>query len=448
MKEKIKIGYVGLGRRGLLVLERGMVKMKDVEITMLCDLLDERLEAGAKAVTEAGKPMPILTKNYQDLLDNPELDAIMLFTCWDNRVSLAKQSMLAGKYTSIEVGCAANVEECFELVDLYEKTGVPIMMLENCCYGKLELMAINMERQGAFGEVVHAAGGYCHHLNNDELFKEMIGEGKDKVTHYRLAHYINGNSENYPTHELGPIAKCLRINRGNKMLTLSSFASKGRALQQFAKDKFGEDNEYAKIDYKQGDIVTTVITCANGETILLTLDTTAPRPYYSRQFTIRGTKGMCYEDTKVVYTDDMAENVRDNLDEMFEKYGHPLNKEVQKFETDYTKLADSFGMHSGGIDWMIFRAFVESVKAGTQTPIDVYDTALWLAIGPLSAESIRKGGAPVEVPDFTRGKWQNREPLVRQKYCLDEVVVDTELMIYDSIDPNYKKAFDAKNKKD
>ena len=439
MKESIKVGYVGLGRRGLMMLERGLVKMNDVEIVMLCDLIDERLESGAKAVTDAGKPMPILTKNYQDLVDNPELDAIFLFTGWDNRVQLAKQSMLAGKYTAIEVGCAANIEECFELVDIYERTGVPLMMLENCCYGKFELMATNMARQGAFGEIVHAAGGYCHHLNNEELFREIVKEGKDKVTHYRLDHYINGNCENYPTHELGPISKCLRINRGNRMMTLSSFATKARALKQYAKDKFGEDSEYAKIDYKQGDIVNTIITCANGETILLTLDTTAPRAYYSRQFTIRGTKGMCYEDTNVVYTDDMEEGVKNNSEEMFKKYGHPLNKEVEKFETDFTKLADSFGIHSGGIDWMIFRAFIESVKAGTNTPIDVYDSALWLAIGPLSRESVAKGGVPVEVPDFTRGKWQNREPLVRQKYCLDEVIVDDSIKIYGSVDEVYQE---------
>ena len=430
MKEKIKIGYVGLGRRGASMLKHALVKMNDVEITVLCDLIEDRLNEGAKIVTDEGRPTPVLTKNYDDVLNNPELDAIMLFTGWDNRVSLAKQSMLAGKYTAIEVGCAANIEECFELVDIYEKTGVPLMMLENACYGKLELMATNMARMGKFGEIVHAAGGYCHYLNDVELFKEMIEEGKDEVTHYRLAHYINGNRENYPTHELGPISKCLGINRGNRMMTLSSFATKSRGLKQFAADKLGADSKYAKIDYKQGDIVNTIITCANGETILLTLDTTIPRPFYSRQFTIRGTKGMCYEDGKVVFTDDMPEDTRNNEDEMFEKYGHPLNKEVAKFETDYTRLADSFGIHSGGVDWMIFRAFIESVKAGTQTPIDVYDSAAWLAIGVLSAESISKGGAPVEVPDFTRGKWQNREPLVRQKYCLDEVVVDDNVRIY------------------
>jgi hypothetical protein len=70
------------------------------------------------------------------------------------------------------------------------------------------------------------------------------------------------------------------------------------------------------------------------------------------------------------------------------------------------------------------RAFIEAVKAGTDTPIDAYDTAAWMAIAHLSEASIAKGGAPVEFPDFTRGTWYRREDPVRNKYCLDEVVED------------------------
>ena len=436
MKEKIKVAYVGLGRRGTNMLKEALVKMNDVEIVMLCDIEEAKLIRAKKIIEDRGRVVPVLTTNYQDVLENDEIDAVFLFTNWNNRVSMAKSAMLAKKYTAIEVGCAANLEECFELVEIYEKTGVPVMMMENICYGKRELMAFNMVKQGLFGEVVHCDGGYGHYLNKCELFLEMIkGEEKqtDTVSHYRLAHYINGNCENYPTHALGPISKCLGINRGNRMVTLSSFASKSRGLKQFAKDKFGEDNKYAKTDYKQGDIVTTVITCANGETIRLTLDTTLPRPFYSRMYSIRGTKGMSLEDSRVFYTDDMQGEIRDNEDEMFKKYGHPLHKEVEKYETEESKIKEGFGLHADGVDWIIFRAFIESVKNNTNTPIDAYDTAAWLAIGPLSRKSIENGGQPVEIPDFTNGKWKNREPFIKSKYCLDEVIIDDSIGIYDSL---------------
>ncbi len=417
MKEKIKVGYIGLGRRGTAVFDKCVSEMKDVEITAICDTYVPHLENAKEIILKKGLPEPITTTDYHDVLNNSDIDAIFIMTGWEGRAALAVESMKAGKYTAIEVGCAFDLRECYELVDTYEKTGVPLMMLENCCYGRREMMALNVVRQGLFGDIVHCTGGYHHYLPDCELFKDM----DDEFKHYRLDSYIKRNCEQYPTHELGPISKLLNINRGNKMLTLSSFASRGGALRQAAERILGKDSPYANIEYKQGDIVTTVITCAGGETIHLCLDTTAPRPYYSRNFTVRGTKGMYTEERKVMYFEGMEEEIENNEEEMYEKYDHPLHKE-------YISLGEKEG--HGGIDWLVVRAFVEAVKRGTNTPIDAYDTAAWMAIAPLSEASIAKGGAPVEFPDFTKGKWLKRESIVEGKYCLDKVCIDENTPIY------------------
>lgn len=414
MKEKIKIGYIGVGRRGSGVLRECFSQMKDVEVKTICDLFPERVKLGQEIVQEKGGYTPSGTGDYHDILNDPEIDAVIIMTGWSGRPALAIESMKAGKYTAIEVGCADTMEECFDLVRTYEETGVPVMMLENCCYGRREMMLYNMVRQGLFGEIVHCTGGYMHYLNNFGLFKD-IG------VHYRLPHYIARNRENYPTHELGPLSKLLRVNRGNRLVSLSSFASKSRGLKQYAKDHLGADHELAQTDFKQGDIVTTVLTCAGGETVVLTLDTTLPRAYYSRNIGVRGTKGMSYEDTRVVFLEGMEEKVRDNEAEFFEKYDHPLHREYEAMGTR--------GGH-GGMDWLVCRAFVESVKNGTDTPIDAYDTATWLSIGVLSEQSIKQGGMPMEVPDFTHGLWQTDRPIVRGKYCLDEVCEDPSVPIF------------------
>jgi hypothetical protein len=115
----------------------------------------------------------------------------------------------------------------------------------------------------------------------------------------------------------------------------------------------------------------------------------------------------------------MEEHVFNNYDEFADKYEHPLYRE--KWEVE--------GVGHVGIDWLVGRAFIEAVKAGTDTPIDAYDTASWMAIGPLSEESLAKGGVAIEVPDFTNGKWFRREPIVRSKYCLDEVVDDPSIPV-------------------
>ena len=418
MKERIRIGYVGLGRRGSSMLHGCFAQMSDVEIAALCDTDSTKIDKAVEKLQENGYTAPARYTDYSQMLATEKLDAVVIMTGWNSRISYAIEAMEAGLYTAIEVGCAYNLSECYALVDTYERTHSPVMMLENCCYGRREMMALRMAKEGLFGEIVHCTGGYRHYLNNCELFrKNEDGTFRVDNQHYRLAEYIHRNCEQYPTHELGPIAKVLNINRGNRMLKLRSFSSKAKGLSSFMRDHVAGENPFADKNVNQGDIVTTIIDCAGGEQILLTLDTTLPRAFYSRDFTIRGTKGLCQESERDVCTyflEGMEEGCFNNEKEFFEKYDHPLHAEYASQER---------GGH-GGMDWLVVRAFVESVKNGTPVPIDAYDTATLLAIAPLSEASLAQDGAPVEFPDFTRGKWFHREPVVPQKYSLDIIFED------------------------
>lgn len=418
MKEKIKLGYIGLGRRGRSVLEHCMAKMSDVEIVALCDIYEPWLESGKRTVMNAGGAEPMTTTDWHDVL-TADLDAVFLMAGWEGRAEMACAFMEKGVYTGIEVGCAFDIRECYQILEVYERTKTPLMMLENCCYGRRELMVLNLVKQGLLGEVVHCDGGYHHSLIQDDLLDQAYRENH----HYRLDSYINRNCEQYPSHELLPLMKVLGIHRGNRMVSLASFASKARGLQTAAARIYGADDKFANIEYKQGDIVTTVITCANGETIHLCLDTTLPRPYYSRNFTVRGTLGMYTEERKSLFIEGVTEKDKAefNENEMFEKYDHPL-------EVEYQAMGGNLGGH-GGMDWLVCRAFVEAVKNGVNTPIDGYDTIAVMAVAPLSEKSIREGGAPQEFPDFTNGKWRDREPAARGKYCLDEVCEDRDTPI-------------------
>ena len=274
MGRTVKVGYIGLGRRGFGVLKRNVAKMKDVEVVMICDLVEERLEKGRQAVIERSGKEPLVTTNYKDVINHPDIEAVFIMIGWSGRPAMAIESMRAGKYTAIEVGCADTLEECFDLVKAYEETGVPVMMMENCCYDRREMAAYNVVEQGELGEIVHCTGAYMHYLNDCELFKDIDTE---EPPHYRLGKYQSGNRESYPTHALGPISKILKVNRGNLMTRLVSVSSKSCGLKDYAARHIGADSKYANIDYNQGDIVDTIITCAGGETIHLTLDTTLPR---------------------------------------------------------------------------------------------------------------------------------------------------------------------------
>ena len=64
----------------------------------------------------------------------------------------------------------------------------------------------------------------------------------------------------------------------------------------------------------------------------------------------------------------------------------------------------------GGMDYVELREFVDRVKDGGEMQCDVYDAAAWMVVSCLSEESIKNNGKPMEIPDFTRGKYKNREP--------------------------------------
>ena len=252
MKEKIRLGVIGLGCRGISLLEAVMLPHADVELAAVCDLYEDRREKAAQMVREAKGTEPLVTGNYKDVIAMEDLDAVAITASWENHINVACEAMRAGKYAAMEVGGAYSVEDCWKLVRTYEETGVPCMMLENCCYGRDELMVLNMVRQGIFGEVVYCEGGYCHDLRDEISF------GREN-RHYRFRNYLNRNAENYPTHELGPIAKVLNINRGNRMLTLNAVASKAAGIHDYLLREKGPDYDAASMEFMQGDVVTTII---------------------------------------------------------------------------------------------------------------------------------------------------------------------------------------------
>lgn len=409
MEKKVKIALVGLGQRGQGLLADAILPACEdynVEIAAVYDVYEDRTAIGVKTVMEKTGKEPVAAVSYQEILDNPEIAGVVIATAWESHIPQAIAAMKARKYPAMEVGGAYTLEDCWKLVETSEETGIPCMMLENCCYGKWETMVLNMVRQGVIGDVIHCSGGYHHDL------REEVAKGEEN-RHYRLRNYLNRNCENYPTHELGPIAKVLDINNGNRMLSLTSTASCAKGLHAYILEKEGPDSPYAQAEFAQGDIVTTVIKCAKGQTIVLTLDTTLPRAY-NRGFTVRGTKGSYFGTSNMVFLQGEHEafeweesKLWNNGEEYFQKYAHPLWKNY-----------NPQGGH-GGMDYLVISAYLESLVNGTKPPIDVYDAAAWMSITALSEESILKGGAPVVIPDFTRGKWDKATAMPDSKFRLN-----------------------------
>lgn len=394
--EKVRLGMIGLGQRGYGFIKT-ILACDEAEITAVCDLYADRVEKSIERVKEIRGNTPNGYEDYRELLKDDTVDAVFVVTSWETHIRIAIDSMKAKKITAMEVGGAYDIEECWELVHTYEETKTPFMFMENCCFDKFELLATSLVRAGKLGEIVHCHGAYSHDLR-DEITGGYVNR------HYRLRNYLTRNCENYPTHELGPIARLLNINRGNQMLSLVSMASKSAGLEEFVKSDKNPDPSLAGKKFAQGDIITTIIKCAGGETITLTLDTTLPK-YYSREFTVRGTKGLANQEANMISiegsenTHAYAENC--NNASKYDKYLPDVWRNI---------TTDELAYGHGGIDFIEFKYFFKSILEGKKPPIDVYDAAAWMCITALSARSIAQGGAPQAIPDFTNGMWTVRSP--------------------------------------
>ncbi len=409
---KVKLGIIGVGFRGQSHLELALNRT-DVDVVAICDIQQRMIDLSLSIIEKAKKPKPQIILDgpygYKKLLDNKEIDAVIIATPWEWHSVMCIDAMNAKKYVGCEVITGMTVEECWELVHTSERTGMPLMMLENVCYRRDVMAVLNMVRQNIFGELIHLQGGYQHDLRevkfNDGKTDPGVGaEFGDKAfseAQWRTLHSVNRNGELYPTHGIGPLAMMANINRGNRFTQLVSYSSKARGLHNYVVKVGGETHPNAKINFKLGDVVTTMIRTANDETILLQHDTNLPRPY-SLGFRVQGTNGLWMDVNKSIYIEGQSKEPHrwEDAKTWLDKYDHPLWKKYGN---------DAAGAGHGGMDWFVLNAFIEAVKLKTNTPQDVYDAVTWSAITPLSESSLLLGGQSVDFPDFTNGRWMYRK---------------------------------------
>ena len=415
---KVRLGFIGVGARGMSHVGEAVLR-DDVEIKAVCDVQERSMKIcrGFLAKHNVNGVTEYLgdTNAYKKLLDRKDIDAVIIATPWQFHHPQSIDAMKAGKYVGCEVIAGLTVDDHWDIVKTSEKTGVPYMTLENVCYRRDVMAVLNMVRQGLFGELIHLEGGYQHNLrdvlfnNGEQIYGGGVKYGADAISEaqWRTQFNIDRDGDLYPTHGAGPVMHYANINCGNRFTSLVSFSSKARGLATYV-EEMAPGNPNAKIKYKNGDVTTTMINCANGETVLLSHDVHLPRPY-SLGFRVQGTEGLWMDVNKSVYINKKSkqDDVWDDEKEWLDKYDHPLWKK-------YAKEAEGAG--HGGMDFFVFNGFIQAVKAKKQTPIDVYDSVTMSVIAPLSTESLKEGNKSMAFPDFTGGKWQSRKNM----FALDD----------------------------
>jgi hypothetical protein len=264
-------------------------------------------------------------------------------------------------------------------------------MMENCNYDRMELMVLNIARQGLLGDLLHAEGGYLHDL------RAIKFEARDEGLWRRAwATRLDGNL--YPTHGLGPLANCLDINRGDRFDYLVSMSSPSRGLQDWAREHLAEDAPQRRERYVLGDVNTSLIKTARGRTIVVQHDTNLPRPY-SRIHTLQGTRGLFQGYPHRLYIEGRgtAHQWTDARQALAE-FDHPIWQELE---------AKAAGAGHGGMDYIEDYRLIAALRAGRPLDMTVYDAAALSAVVELSVRSTGHRSRPVEFPDFTRGGWKS-----------------------------------------
>jgi len=396
--ETVRIGFVGVGLQGGSHV-RNFLGIDGVEIVAVCDIDEPRAREVAGWIVAEGRPQPDLythgETDFRRLCDRHDVDLIFNSTPWRWHVPVCIEAMETGKHTAVEVPAAYTVDDCWRLVETAERTRLHCVMMENCCYGYREMMLLAMVRAGVLGELLHAEGAYIHDLRAIKF--SDANEGL-----WRWRHSIGRNGNLYPTHGIGPLAQCLDINRGDQFDYLVSMSCNARGLDLYAQEFLDPEDPRAETRYALGDMNSSLIRTKLGRTILLQHDTTSPRPY-SRINLVQGTRGTVtgYPD-RVFVEGRSPEHGWEELEVYKEEFEHPLWSEQGEAAE---------GARHGGMDYLEDYRLIKCLRLGLPMDMDVCDAAAWSVLTEVTERSVAAGSRPVEIPDFTRGGWQQNRPL-------------------------------------
>ena len=381
--ECVRIGFVGLGVRAKRAIHR-MMHIEGCKIVALCDLVEENIIEAKEIIAQYSTKEPTVfngNNGWKALCEAQDIDLVYICTDWMSHADIAVYAMQCGKHVATEVPAATTIADCWRLVDTAEATQRHCIMLENCCYDEFELCTINMVQQGVFGDIIHAEGSYLHDLRERIATND---NGERKWSNWQIEFMNSHNGNPYPTHGLGPVALAMNIHRGDRMKSIVSVSSK----------RVGDK------DGLSGTMNSSLITTEKGKTILVQHCISLPRPY-SRSFLLSGTEGFAqkYPVPMFAFAPDSENAITgEECNNIIERYKHPF---VAEYKERGTELCGR-----RWIDYAMDCRLIHCLRNGLPLDMNVYDAALWSCLVELTDTSANNNGTPVEIPDFTRGKWE------------------------------------------
>lgn len=365
--KKVRVAIIGLGFGAEFIPI--YQKHPDAEIVAICQRTQSKLD-------EVGNAFGIDLRytDYDELLKNPDIDAVHINTPIQNHAEQSLKALRAGKHVACTVPMATTVEECRQIVEAVEETGLTYMMMETVIYSREFLFVKEMYEKGEMGRIQFLRASHQ---------QEMAGwpgywEGLPPM--------------HYATHCVGPV---LALPKAQAEY-VSCFGS-GRIDENLI-SKYGSPFaiETCHIKFKDSDL---------SAEVTRSLFNTARQ--YRESFDVYGSK-KSFEWTLIEHEDSVIHAGEQPSRVKVPDYAHLLPEEIRQFTTagvydsdDNQHLSFIQGAGHGGSHPHLVHEFVTALKEGRDPYPNARQSANITCVGILAHESAMKGGVIIPLPEFT-----------------------------------------------
>lgn len=316
---------------------------------------------------------------YEDLLNDPNVDAVHINTPIHLHARHTMMALRAGKHVSCTVPMATTIEECEEIVDTVKKTGLKYLMAETVVYSREYMFVKELYEKGELGEIQYLQASHPQDMEGWPEYWERM-----KPMHYA-------------THVVSPVLGLM-----NKPAEYVSCFGSGQLSEDLAKKSgcpFAVQSAHIKL--QNSDV---------SAHIYRSLFDTARQ--YRESFDAYGSK-KSYEwpliegEKPVIHT---AKKPEPEIPERVEvpDYGHRLPKEIQDFTKagvydaeDSAHLSFIQGAGHGGSHPHLAHEFVSAIVKDRDPYPNAVTSANWTCVGLLAHESSMNGGKKMKLPEFT-----------------------------------------------
>jgi predicted dehydrogenase len=373
MKKQLNIAIIGLGfgAEFIPIYQRH----PDANMYAICQRNEEKLN-------QIGDAFGIEKRytNYDDLLNDPEVDAVHINTPIPNHAEQSLKALYAGKHVACTVPMATSVEDCIKIVQACKETGKKYMMMETVVYAREFLFVKEMYEKGELGKV--------------QFLKASHQQDMDGWPDY----WPGLPPMHYATHCVGPVAGLLKLEA--EYVSCFGSGTIRKELADIHNSPFAVES--AHIKFRDSDL---------SAYVYRSLFDVARQ--YRESFEVYGSKKsfewpLIEGEPSVIHT---AKKEEHEIPEKVETpdYAHLLPKEIQDFTTKGVYDLDSNehlsftqGAGHGGSHPHLVHEFVSALKEDRDPFPNAVQSANWSCVGILAHESALKGGELIKLPDFNK----------------------------------------------